>query len=127
GLARARMSRHVDARERSVPACLPASLCARHVSAPVELGRRLPEVPDVALPVLRVPVSRALLEPAAQEEPILDDDAGHALDLLDARSDYEDVHGRLSVLHALIDVNGAGPQREPWGVDARGEARRVRP
>ena len=42
----------------------------------LSLGRcLLAEVPDVALAVLRVPISRTLREPAVHAEPVVDDHA----------------------------------------------------
>src|SRR5205807_10540794 len=68
-LADPRMPREVDARHRAVPAGLPRSLRALDVPVLVELRGCLSEVPDVAVPVLGVPVGRALLEPPAQIQP----------------------------------------------------------
>src|SRR5204862_5720983 len=86
-------------------------------------GGRLGEVPDAAGCVLAVPVGRALREPAAQVEPVLDDDAGDALDLLRLAGDRHYVARALSVLDPGVDVAGARFEREPLVVDARAEAR----
>src|SRR5205814_171506 len=105
-LAGVRVNRHVDPRHGTVPACLPGALCARDVAAGVELGGRLAEVPDVALPILGVPVGRALAKLPAQIEPIFHDDARDALDPLRPAGDGHDVARDPAVLDAAVDVDG---------------------
>src|SRR5205085_11769555 len=99
----------------------PRAASALHMPLPVQLGRGLPEVPDVALRVLAVPVGRPLLEPPGEIETIGDRDARHTLDPPDGVRDGHDVPRRLPVLDAAVDVGGAGPKREPRVVAASAE------
>src|SRR4051812_704506 len=89
----------------------------------VELGGVLSEVPDVAAGVLAEPLRRPFLEPPAQVEPILDDDARDAVDLPRPVGRGEDFARGLAVLHPAVDVGRAGPERVPRVVDAGAEIR----
>ena len=88
----------------------------------VELGRLLAEVPDIPFLVLRVPVRRSLVQPAAKEQPVLDDDAGCAVDHLRSVRDRHDVACWLSVLDAYVDVSAPWDEREPLVVDVSRKA-----
>src|SRR5438270_12054722 len=72
----------VDTRHRPVATRLPGALGARDLAVLVQLGRRLAEVPHVAVLVLCVPVRRPLVEPTREEEPVVQGDAANALDQL---------------------------------------------
>src|SRR5262245_66404140 len=117
GTAGRRLGGHVDPGRGAVAARAPGALGADDAPVRVQLRRRLAEVPDIAAAVLRVPVGRALGEPALEVETVLDDDAGRAVDRLRPVRDGDDVARGLAVLHAAVDVDGAGPQREPGIVD----------
>src|SRR3954462_7091094 len=108
-----RISRHEDARLRAVDSGLPAALGARYVSAPVEFGGLLPEVPDVAIDVLGVPVEGVLSDAVVENEGVLDDHRAYAADYSPALRDAKDVSPALAVLGALVDQAGAGLKRKP--------------
>ena len=126
GAADPRPREHEDAGPRAVDAGPPRPFGVRHVSALVELGGVLAEVPDVALLVLAVPLGRALAEMAAQIEPVLDDDARDAVDLLRPMGDDDDVAGGMTVLAPSVHVRRAGVEREPGVVDPGAEVGRLR-
>src|SRR5438128_1126202 len=106
-LAYRRARRHVDPGDRPVSAGLPGALGACDPSLPIELGRRLAEVPDVAGLVLRVPVGRPLTEPPVEVEAVVDDDARDTLDQLGRVQDCDDVAGGVAILRAAVDKDGA--------------------
>src|SRR5207253_7441752 len=116
-----RPGEHEDARPCTLDAGAPGAVGVRHVSALVELGGVLAEVPDVALHVLAEPLGSAFAEVAAQVQPVLDDDARDAVDLPRSMGDEEDVASRLAVLDAAVDVGGAGLERVPGVVDPGAE------
>src|SRR5581483_6315189 len=105
--------RHVDAWLGSVDASRPGARGACDVAAGIELGGLLAEVPDVAIRVLAVPVGCLLAQSTAEIEPIVDDDARHAVDRLRLVGDGEDVARGLAVLDAGVDVAGARLERIP--------------
>src|SRR5436190_7840283 len=117
-LSGARVRRHVDPGPRTVDAGLPRALRAGHLARGVQFRRGLAVVPDVAGRVLRVPVGRALVQPAPGVEQVADDGAAHTLDRLRLVRDREDLARRLAVLHAAVPVDGARSEREPGVVDA---------
>ncbi len=113
-----RLRLHHEPRLGTVNAGLPGALRAGH-PAVLELPRRLAEVPDVAVVVLRVPVESLLGRLSGEEEPVMDDGARDAEDLLRLCRDRDDVARPLAVLRPPVDESRPGPEREPRVVDLR--------
>src|SRR5204863_1827910 len=99
---------HIAAGLCSVGAGQARALAIRDVSPPVELRRRLAEVPDVPRAVLRVPVRRPLLEPALDIEVVVHRRRLDAFDHAGRAADRDDVTRRLAVLDAAVDVDRSG-------------------
>jgi hypothetical protein len=87
---------------------------ADDLAVAVELGRVLPEVPDVSAAVLGVVVGRALAEETFGEEAIFDDAGPDTVDKLGPTGRGEDVDCRDQVRLTGLDEDFAGRQREPW-------------
>ena len=68
----------------------------------IELGRRLAEVPDVAVDVLGVPVLRAFLHDAADADRVLDHGRRDAVDDTRPVGDHVGVGGRLAIGHPAV-------------------------
>src|SRR6185503_19912537 len=111
GLTDLRVRRHEDARLGPVHARLPGALPRHDAAVGADLPGRFAEVPDRSLAVLRIPVVGVLSHLPAPEEPVADDDAWDAEDLLDPVRDgeYVDV---LSVLEAAGAVGRPRLERE---------------
>src|SRR5437867_12581696 len=74
--------------------------------------RVLPEVPDVAVPVLREPVERILHELTVLERLVPNLDASNAEDLPDGMCDEELVPRGNALLLAFVEEGRAGIERE---------------
>src|SRR4029078_3408612 len=110
---------------RSIHACSPRSLSAYHIAFLIKFFGVLPEIPDVAVPVLRKIVKRILLQGAANKNSVVDYPTSYSVD------DYRSVCNRKHIsflvqfLAPPVNKSSARWQREKRIVDSNGEIRGI--
>src|SRR6185312_3628934 len=97
----------------SISARQPATLGAHHLTVLILLGV-LPQVPDVPLLVLRVPVEGLLLQLSVHEDAVQNHGGADPKNALSVMSHDGHVDLGLTILHALEHEASARPERKEW-------------
>src|SRR5882724_80529 len=116
---------HDNAWLRSIHACPPRPLSAYHIAVLIKFLGVLPEIPDVAVSVLRKIVKRILLQDAVHKNPVVDYTTRYSVD------DYRSVCNRKHIsflaqfLAPPVNKSSARWQREKRIVDFDCEIGRI--
>ena len=110
-VANSGVRQHDDAGLGSISARLPAALGAHHLTVLILLGV-LPQVPDVSLLVLGVPIEGLLLQLSVHEDAVQNHDGADPQNALPVVSHDGHVDLGLTILHALEHEAGARPERK---------------
>src|SRR4030095_4215491 len=116
---------HDNAWLRSLDASPPRPLSAYHIAVLIKSLGVLPEIPDVAVPVLRKIVKRILLQDAADKNSVVDYPTSYSVDDYRAVGNRKHISFLAQFLAPLVNKSNAWWQREKRIVDFNCEIRGI--